>query len=96
MRSASQCVGRVLRSKKDYGVVVLADRRYARNDTFSQLPHWISEFIDKADQKGIDEETAIEQAQNFMLKMAQPFTFDIHSLKKNKDTDKIKPDPLFT
>jgi DNA excision repair protein ERCC-2 len=28
LRQAAQCVGRVIRSKTDYGIVVLADSRY--------------------------------------------------------------------
>jgi DNA excision repair protein ERCC-2 len=29
MRQASQCMGRVIRSKTDYGIMILADQRYA-------------------------------------------------------------------
>ena len=28
LRQTSQCIGRVIRSKRDYGLVVLADKRY--------------------------------------------------------------------
>lgn len=32
MRSAAQCVGRVIRGKTDYGLMIFADKRYARTD----------------------------------------------------------------
>lgn len=36
MRQTAQCIGRIVRSKNDYGVVVLADHRYVA------LAHFIS------------------------------------------------------
>lgn len=41
MRQTSQCVGRVLRSKYDYGQMIFADKRYKRKDFLSKLPQWI-------------------------------------------------------
>ena len=41
MRQTSQCVGRVLRSKYDYGLMIFADKRYKRKDYFEKLPQWI-------------------------------------------------------
>lgn len=38
MRHAAQCVGRALRGKTDYGVMVFADKRFSRNDKKSKLP----------------------------------------------------------
>jgi DNA excision repair protein ERCC-2 len=32
MRQTAQCMGRVIRSKKDYGVMIFADKRYGRYD----------------------------------------------------------------
>merc|ERR1719217_1557003 len=46
MRQASQCMGRVIRSKRDYGIMVFADQRYARQDKRSKIPEWIRSFID--------------------------------------------------
>ena len=44
MRQASQCMGRVIRSKTDYGIMVLADQRYARADKRNKLPTWIRQY----------------------------------------------------
>ena len=41
MRQTSQCVGRVLRSKYDYGMMIFADKRYKRRDFIEKLPAWI-------------------------------------------------------
>ena len=41
MRQTSQCVGRVLRSKYDYGMMIFADKRYKRRDYVDKLPAWI-------------------------------------------------------
>jgi len=38
MRQTSQCVGRVLRSKYDYGMMIFADKRYKRKDFLDKVP----------------------------------------------------------
>ncbi|KAF6765199.1 hypothetical protein DFP72DRAFT_870412 [Ephemerocybe angulata] len=45
MRNAAQCVGRVLRGKTDWGLMVFADKRFARADKRSKLPRWINQYI---------------------------------------------------
>ncbi|CAN6558507.1 unnamed protein product [Malus baccata var. baccata] len=40
-KQAAQCVGRVIRSKADYGMMIFADKRYSRHDKQSKLPGWI-------------------------------------------------------
>ena len=41
MRQSAQCIGRVLRNKADYGVMILADCRYSTADKIGKLPQWI-------------------------------------------------------
>ncbi|KAI3630788.1 hypothetical protein MIR68_012223 [Amoeboaphelidium protococcarum] len=41
IRQAAQCVGRALRGKTDYGLMIFADKRYARQDKWGKLPLWI-------------------------------------------------------
>jgi DNA excision repair protein ERCC-2 len=45
LRQASQCVGRVIRSKTDYGLVILADSRFNRHDKRDKLPKWVTQFL---------------------------------------------------
>lgn len=47
-RQAAQCVGRVIRSKSDYGMMIFADKRYNRYDKRSKLPSWILGFLKDA------------------------------------------------
>ncbi|XP_954558.1 rad3-like DNA helicase-related, putative [Theileria annulata] len=46
MRQAAQCIGRVIRNKGDYGLMVLADSRYTRVGKRSKLPVWILKRLD--------------------------------------------------
>ncbi len=69
MRHASQCLGRVLRGKDDYGIMVLADKRfmYKRN----QLPRWINKAILEQD-TNLSTDMAVSSAKKFLKTIAQP------------------------
>jgi DNA excision repair protein ERCC-2 len=69
MRHAAQCLGRVLRGKEDYGIMVLADRRFAKKR--NQLPKWINQGILGAD-VNLSTDMAIATAKKFLRTMAQP------------------------
>lgn len=69
MRHAAQCLGRVLRGKNDYGIMVLADRRFAKKR--NQLPKWIAQSILDAD-VNLSTDMAIAAAKKFLRGMAQP------------------------
>ena len=69
MRHAAQCLGRVLRGKDDYGVMVLADRRFQRKR--NQLPRWISDEILEG-QTGLSTDAAVGLAKKFLRTIAQP------------------------
>nr|QDO16362.1 general transcription and DNA repair factor IIH helicase subunit XPD [Lingulodinium polyedra] len=71
MRQASQCLGRVIRSKRDYGVMILADQRYARQDKRSKIPDWIKAFMEPG-HLVMATDVAVETARNFLLRMSQP------------------------
>jgi len=45
MRTAAQCIGRVIRGKSDYGIMVFADKRYNRAEKRTKLPQWVQSFI---------------------------------------------------
>ncbi|KAI5185821.1 DNA excision repair protein ERCC-2 [Nematocida homosporus] len=46
MRQAAQCIGRVLRSSRDYGLAVLADRRFNVSEKKQQLPRWVQRHLE--------------------------------------------------
>ena len=70
MRHAAQCLGRVLRGKDDYGIMVLADRRFQRKT--GQLPRWIAQGLSDAD-SNLSTDMAASNARKFLKDMAQPF-----------------------
>jgi len=70
MRHAAQCLGRVLRGKDDYGLMVLADKRFGRKR--AQLPRWIDNALMDAD-ANLSTDMAVSAAKRFFRKMAQPF-----------------------
>ncbi|KAK0420860.1 hypothetical protein QR680_014930 [Steinernema hermaphroditum] len=45
MRHATQCMGRALRGKTDYGLMILADKRISRADKRIKLPRWIQKYL---------------------------------------------------
>jgi DNA excision repair protein ERCC-2 len=71
LRQASQCLGRVIRSKNDYGLMVLADDRYNKADKRAKLPQWIQQAL-PASQRNLAIDTAIGVGKNFFRAMAQP------------------------
>jgi DNA excision repair protein ERCC-2 len=71
MRMASQCVGRVVRGKTDYGIMIFADKRYARVDKRNKMPPWISQFISPA-QMNLTTQEAATISKQFLKQMAQP------------------------
>lgn len=73
MRHAAQCLGRVLRGKDDYGVMVLADRRFQKRR--DQLPKWIGQAMTDAE-TSLSVDMAVSAAKRFLKVMAQPFDGD--------------------
>jgi len=78
MRQASQCLGRVIRSKQDYGVMIFADQRYARQDKRNKIPDWIRNFMEPGHTM-LASDVAVSAARSFLLKMSQPFEEKIGS-----------------
>lgn len=70
-RTAAQCLGRVLRGKDDYGIMVLADRRFARADKRDKLPKWITEAMNEACMN-CSTDMAVAMAKKFLRTIAQP------------------------
>lgn len=72
LRQAAQCVGRVIRSKADYGMMIFADKRYSRHDKRSKLPGWILSHLRDA-HLNLSTDMALYIAREFLRKMAQPY-----------------------
>ncbi|KHN00766.1 DNA repair helicase UVH6 [Glycine soja] len=72
LRQAAQCVGRVIRSKADYGMMIFADKRYSRHDKRSKLPSWILSHLHDA-HLNLSTDMALHVARDFLRKMAQPY-----------------------
>lgn len=73
MRHAAQCVGRVLRGKTDYGIMVFADKRFSRSDKKNKLPKWIQEHL-KDPMCNLSVEESVQISKRWLRQMAQPFT----------------------
>ena len=71
MRQAAQCIGRVIRSKTDYGIVILADSRYNKQDKRSKIPPWITQFL-REENLSLSTDVARDQIRAFLRKMGQP------------------------
>ena len=91
MRHAAQCLGRVLRGKDDYGIMVLADRRFQKKR--NQLPKWINQALLDSD-TSLSTDMATASAKKFLRTMAQPFserdqagvsTWDLKDLERHKE-----------
>lgn len=100
MRHAAQCLGRVLRGKDDYGVMVLADRRFQKKRT--QLPKWISQAILESE-TNLSTDMSVATAKNFLRSMAQPFkakdqegisTWSLADLERHKEKQKVEDDRI--
>eukprot|EP01064_Diplonema_japonicum_P026252 TRINITY_DN37668_c0_g1_i1.p1 TRINITY_DN37668_c0_g1~~TRINITY_DN37668_c0_g1_i1.p1 ORF type:complete len:783 (+),score=134.66 TRINITY_DN37668_c0_g1_i1:32-2350(+) len=75
MRQTSQCMGRVLRNKKDYGLMILADRRFQAER--GMLPSWIQEAgLDRPTHVNISADVAVNMAGQWLTNMAQPANLD--------------------
>ncbi|TRY70725.1 hypothetical protein TCAL_01186 [Tigriopus californicus] len=73
MRHAAQCVGRAMRGKTDYGIMIFADKRFGRIDKKGKLPKWIQEHI-RDSMCNLSTEEAIQISKKWLRQMAQPFT----------------------
>lgn len=79
LRHAAQCVGRVLRGKTDYGLMIFADSRFKKADKRAKLPKWMGSYI-KEENANLSTDLALVQSRRFLRDMAQPFEQNAKSL----------------
>lgn len=72
IRQTAQCMGRVIRSKADYGLMVLADKRYNSTDKRGKLPGWITAQL-RDEHLNLSTDMALHATRKFMRDMAQPY-----------------------
>jgi len=70
LRQSAQCVGRVMRSKQDYALMIFGDRRYAQADKKSKLPAWLQQFLGKSE-VNLSIESALLKAKEFLFSMSR-------------------------
>ena len=88
MRQTSQCVGRVLRSKYDYGQMIFADKRYKRRDYLEKLPQWIrNQLLPECSDLSTD--VTVKIATDFFKEMGQPFQIPTNMLYDATMIDRI-------
>lgn len=64
MRQTAQCIGRVLRSSTDYGLALLADRRFNVAEKKTQLPRWIQRHLESSN-VNLSIDMSLAQARQF-------------------------------
>ena len=69
MKQTAQCLGRVVRGKMDYGIMVLADSRY-NDDKISALPKWIKTFL-KPENLKLQSNLAVQLVKRFFVEMTK-------------------------
>jgi len=72
LRHAAQCIGRVIRNKSDYGVMILADKRYNQPEKRKKLPGWIQQQLTDT-HLNLSTDTLMRVCRKFLKEMAQPF-----------------------
>ena len=93
MRQSAQCIGRVLRNKADYGVMILADCRYSTADKIGKLPQWILQNLGSNVNTSTD--MCIELTKSFFRGIAQNESLyhekDLYGTKELNELGALKP-----
>jgi DNA excision repair protein ERCC-2 len=81
MRQCAQCVGRVMRRKTDYGLMIFADQRFKRPGKYNKLPNWIKKCLEDSN-IDLTIETAMKLAACFFRNMGKPFILSERFFKR--------------
>lgn len=66
-RHAAQCLGRAIRGKDDYALLVLADKRFSRADRLNKMPKWLVSHLDAATKNMSIDECVREAGQHMKV-----------------------------
>ncbi|XP_024529521.1 general transcription and DNA repair factor IIH helicase subunit XPD [Selaginella moellendorffii] len=96
VRQAAQCVGRVIRSKADYGMMIFADKRYNLPNKRNKLPQWIQSQL-REEHLNLSTDMAVHIAREFLRRMAQPSDPQVSksTLLSQEDLEKMAAMPNF-
>ncbi|CAG5108094.1 Oidioi.mRNA.OKI2018_I69.chr1.g3629.t1.cds [Oikopleura dioica] len=72
MRQTAQCLGRAIRAKSDYGIMLLADVRFGTPGKYTKLPKWLTDSLSQGS-LSLSIEDSIALSKKFLRQMAQPF-----------------------
>jgi len=72
MRQTAQCLGRAIRAKSDYGIMLLADVRFGTPGKYNKLPKWLTDSLSQGS-LSLSIEDSIALSKKFLRQMAQPF-----------------------
>lgn len=103
MRQCAQCVGRVIRGKNDYGLMIFADKvrnknydylknlfqRYSKNDKREKLPKWIRNYFE-SNHLNMSIDLALYEARHYFKKMAQPFVIEKNKYYTKEELNEVK------
>ena len=89
MRQCAQCLGRVIRKKNDYGLMILADKRYAHSDKREKLPRWIRNYIENYN-INISTDQAVYKSRNFYKDMGSEYKIDSNAFYTREDIELIE------
>lgn len=70
MKQAAYCLSHVFRSKNDYGLMILADKRFESSERIRRLPKWIQNCID-AGNTNLSVDMAVNIGKRFFREIAQ-------------------------
>uniref|UniRef100_A0A8C7JGA0 General transcription and DNA repair factor IIH helicase subunit XPD n=2 Tax=Oncorhynchus TaxID=8016 RepID=A0A8C7JGA0_ONCKI len=89
MRHAAQCVGRAIRGKTDYGLMIFADKRYARADKRGKLPRWIQEHLTDGSLNLTIDET-VQLSKHFLRQMEDQLGLSLLTLEQLQSEDMLQ------
>lgn len=72
MKHTNQCVGRIITSKHDYGMVILADKRFLKPEKKSNMSLLIQNHLSESSEN-LSVDKGILSATDFFKEMGQPF-----------------------
>jgi len=71
LRLVAQCIGGMFRSREDYGMIILADRRYLNVDKLDKLPGVFRKALDRRGQGGISSDQVLGRTIKFFKRVEE-------------------------